>query len=70
MIQRMTYFRVKQLCLGETYGQFVRQVLEPGGTIFIVECGLQWPTTKLGERRIFQFGALGGATPSTAVGTM
>src|SRR5207245_10599336 len=33
------------------------------GTSFIVECGLKCPTTKFGERHIFQFGALGGATP-------
>ena len=62
MIQRMTYFRVKKLRLGEAYENFVRQSLEPGGTIFIIECGLKWPTTKLAERHIFQFGALGGAT--------
>lgn len=64
MIQRMAYCRVKQLRLGEAYGQFVQQTLAPGGTIFIIECGLQWPTTQLSERRIFQFGALGGATPA------
>ena len=63
MIQRMTYFRVKRLWLGASYENFVRQSVEPGGTIFIVECNLKWPTTKSGERQIFQFGALGGATP-------
>ena len=63
MIQRMTYFRVKRLWLGANYENFIRQSLEPGGTIFIVECNLKWPTTKFGERHIFQFGALGGATP-------
>jgi hypothetical protein len=62
MIQRMTYFRVKRLWLGEAYEKFVRGCLEQGGTIFIVECGLKWPTTQLNERHIFQFGALGGAT--------
>lgn len=63
MIQRMTYFRVKRLWLGKAYENFIRQYLEPGGTIFIVECNLRWPTTKFAERHIFQFGALGGATP-------
>lgn len=63
MIQRMTYFRVKRLWLGANYENFIRQSLEPGGTILIVECNLKWPTTKFGERHIFQFGALGGATP-------
>jgi len=62
MIQRMAYFRFKQLRLGAAYEQFLVQTLQPGGTIFIVECGLKWPTTRFGERHIFQFGALGGAT--------
>ena len=63
MIQRMTYFRIKRLLLGRAYESFMRQCLEPGATIFIIDCGLKWPTTKMGERHIFQFGALGGATP-------
>jgi hypothetical protein len=63
MIQRMTYFRVKRLWLGQAYESFIQQYLEPGGTIFIVDCNLKWPARKFGERHIFQFGALGGATP-------
>jgi hypothetical protein len=62
MIQRMAYFRVKRLRLGAAYERFLRETLEPGGVVLIVECGLSWPTTRLGERHLFQFGALGGAT--------
>jgi hypothetical protein len=62
MIQRMTYFRLKRLRLGKAFEHFIQQCLEPGGTIFILECNLKWPTTKQGERHFFQFGALGGAT--------
>jgi hypothetical protein len=62
MIQRMTYFRVKRLRLGRAYEQFLEQCLDPGGTIFVVHCNLAWPTTRMGERHYFQFGALGGAT--------
>src|SRR5919198_758707 len=62
MLQRMTYFRVKKLRLGDAYERFLRQALAPGGTIFIVECTLQWPTTQYDERYIFQAGAPGGAT--------
>ena len=62
MIQRMTYFRVKRLRLGPAYESFIEKSLEPGGTIFLVECDLKWLTTKYGERHFFQFGALGGAT--------
>jgi hypothetical protein len=63
MVQRMTYFRVKHLRLPEAYVRFLEETLEPGGTLFLVECGLRWPTTRVGERHLFQFGALGGATP-------
>jgi hypothetical protein len=63
MIQRMTYFRVKRRRLGETFTRFIEDVLPPGGTIFLTECNLQWPTTRISDRHIFQFGALGGATP-------
>jgi hypothetical protein len=63
MVQRMSYFRLKQRRLGAAYEGFLRDCLEPGGTIFVMECGLRWPTTRRGDRHVFQFGALGGATP-------
>jgi hypothetical protein len=62
MIRRMAYFRVKRLRLGPAYERFLREALEPGGVVVIVECGLQWPTTRVGDRHLFQFGAVGGAT--------
>jgi hypothetical protein len=62
MIQRMTYFRVKRLRLGRAYERFLEENLEPGGTIFLVECELSWPTVKVAERHVFQRGALGGAS--------
>ncbi len=62
-IQRLIYFRVKRLQLGETYEWFLRNALPPGSTIFLLECGLTWPTVRIGERQVFQHGALGGATP-------
>jgi hypothetical protein len=63
MIERMSYFRVKRLRLGETYERFLRDTLPEGGTIFLVECRLRWPTTRVAERHVFQHGAPGGATP-------
>lgn len=63
MLQHMEYFRVKRLQLGNAYKHFLRQVLEPNGTIILSECGLTWPVTSVSERYTFQFGALGGATP-------
>jgi len=62
MSQRMAYFRVKKLRLGETYERFMEESLAPGGTIFLIECRRAWPTTRVDERHVFQFGALGGAT--------
>lgn len=62
MIRHMTYFRVKWRRLPSAYKRFVTSVLRPGGTIFIIDCRLRWPTTKVGERHLFQHGALGGAT--------
>ena len=58
----MAYFRVKRTCLGGAYERFLEETLEPGGTIFLVECRRSWPTTRVGERHVFQHGALGGAT--------
>lgn len=63
MVRRMAYFRTKRLRLGETFECFLEDNLEEGATIFLAECGLSWPTTHVGERHIFQFGALGGVTP-------
>jgi hypothetical protein len=63
MIRYMQYFRVKRRRLGETFTRFLESALEPGATLFLVECGLSWPTTRIAERHVFQHGALGGATP-------
>ena len=63
MARRMSYFRVKRLQLGNTYERFLEGTLAEGATLFVAECALKWPTTRIGERHVFQFGALGGATP-------
>jgi hypothetical protein len=63
MLERMTYFRAKRLRLGDVYEQFLEERLLPGGTIFLVECRRVYPTVEVDDRHIFQFGALGGATP-------
>jgi hypothetical protein len=63
MIQHMTYFRVKRLVLGKAFEDFIERSLVPGGTLILSECTLQWPTVGMGERYVFQHGALGGATP-------
>jgi hypothetical protein len=62
MVRALTYFRVKRRELGEAYERFLAERLEPGGTILISECRSIWRTTALGERHVFQHGAVGGAT--------
>lgn len=62
MIARMTYFRVKFLRLPGPYRWFLANCLAEGGTVVLVDCTLSWPTTTIGDRHVFQFGAPGGAT--------
>ncbi len=64
MIAGMSYFRVKWRRLPAAYRAFLEHCLQPGGTVISVECGLTWPTTRVADRHVFQFGALGGATAS------
>jgi hypothetical protein len=63
MVAGMSYFRIKWRRLPPAYERFLREHLAAGGTIVTVECGLQWPTTRIGQRHVFQHGALGGAPP-------
>lgn len=63
MINRMAYFRVKFLRLPAAYRKFLADCLAPGGTVVLIDCGLSWPTTRVGGRHVFQFGAAGGVTP-------
>jgi hypothetical protein len=62
MVRALTYFRYKRRTLGRAYERFLRERLEPGGEIVVVECTADWGTTSLGERRVFQHGAVGGAS--------
>lgn len=67
MVQHMTYFRVKRLTFGKAYERFIRTSLEPGGTIFVLECQLRWPAVRVGERHYFQPGGSGGLEPEEYV---
>jgi hypothetical protein len=62
MIQRMAYFRYKYRVLPPAYAHFLKQCLEPGGTVVVTECTERWPVTVTGERQVFQHGAVGGAS--------
>jgi hypothetical protein len=41
-LRRMTYFRVKRRTLGRAFSRFLRDCLEPGGTILLSDCRLRW----------------------------
>ncbi|HEX5597794.1 MAG TPA: hypothetical protein VFX61_17540 [Micromonosporaceae bacterium] len=62
--RRMAYFRVKRIRLGAAYERFLATTLPPGATIFLAECTRRWPITRVGERHVFQLGAVGGLQPS------
>lgn len=62
--RRMAYFRVKRTRLGPAYERFLTDALAPNGVILLAECTRRWPTTRVGERHVFQFGAVGGMEPA------
>jgi hypothetical protein len=68
MLEQMTYFRLKRRRLGPAYEQFLRDMLEPGGTLLLLDCRHTWPVTRVGDRHLFQFGAVGGATEEELFG--
>lgn len=63
MVSKMSYFRAKRLTLGKTYEDFLRQTLAPKGTIYLCECQLSWPVSRISDRHYFQVGGLGDITP-------
>ncbi|MDQ3938415.1 MAG: hypothetical protein M3253_07015, partial [Chloroflexota bacterium] len=52
----------------DAYKAFLRRNLPRGSTIFLSECQRLWPVTEVGDRHLYQFGALGGATPDEFFG--
>ena len=63
MIEHVAYFRVKLRRLGTVYEEFLNTVLAPGGTVLLVACEHDWPTTRVGDRHVFQFGGTGDLEP-------
>lgn len=59
-LRRMTYFRLKRRTLGPAFESFLVDSLAPNATIYVGDCTLRWPVTRVDERHVFQFGALGG----------
>src|SRR5690606_1798691 len=57
MISHMTYFRLKWRALPAAYRRFLEERLEPGAPIVFLADDSTWPTTRVGERHVFQTGA-------------
>ncbi len=55
----VAYFRIKKLNLDYWYTKFIKERLQPGGTLFIADCNLKWPAIKVGDNHTFQYGGLG-----------
>ncbi|MFC0438319.1 hypothetical protein [Kutzneria buriramensis] len=68
MIDLMTYFRLKWRQLPRAYEEFLATRVMPGGPIIVVDCGLSWPVTRIGDRHVFQTGAYGGLRPDEYLG--
>jgi hypothetical protein len=56
------YFRLKWRRLPAAYRAFLTEALPSGGTIVVADCRQTWATSRVGERHVFQHGAVGGAT--------
>lgn len=63
-VGQVSYFRLKRSALGEAYKKFILETLEPGGTLFLLECCYSWLATRVGDRHVFQFGGMGTLEPS------
>jgi hypothetical protein len=62
-LAHMTHFHVKRRRLGQTFSHFLQDALEPGGTLFLVECEKRWPAEQVGHRHVFQHGAAWAPEP-------
>lgn len=61
MLKTMAYFRLKYTSLPLSYREFLSQSLPEGSTLFVDDCTQRWPVTRISDRSVFQFGAVGGA---------
>lgn len=67
MVKTMSYFRLKYRVLPPAYRNFLVRHLPRGSTIYVDRCAKSWPVTRISERSVFQFGALGGLDPEEYV---
>jgi hypothetical protein len=61
--KRANHLRIKLIALPHAYDEFIRRRLQPGGTVYYLECGATWLRYRTGERGFFQVGGWGGLAP-------
>ncbi len=59
MSRYLNHLRFKLVDLPQTYVEFIRRRLQPGGAICFLDCQASWLRYRLGERSIFQVGGWG-----------
>lgn len=63
MTRRVNHLRLKLLDLPESYADFIRRTLQPGGSICFLDCRAQWLRYRVAERSVFQVGGWGDISP-------
>ena len=59
MTRRVNHLRFKLLNLPESYQKYIRNTLQPGGTICYLDCQAHWLRFRVGDRSVFQVGGWG-----------
>ncbi|NOZ71297.1 MAG: hypothetical protein GXP38_05180 [Chloroflexi bacterium] len=60
LVVHLNHVRLKLRQLPQTFQQFIRAHLAPGGIIFFADCTYQWDQYLIAENHTFQVGGLGG----------
>ena len=58
-LEYITYFRFKYRRLLPAYRRFLQERLPRDSLIIVSDCRKTWPTTRINDRYVFQFGAVG-----------
>ena len=64
LVKHLALIRVKLHALPEVYSEFIRERLEPGGTLVLINCVYRWPQYRLSDEAYVQVGGLGGVSPA------
>jgi hypothetical protein len=67
LVPHVNHIRMKLLELPGRYATFIRQHLQPGGTVLFADCHYPWGQYRIGRRHYFQVGGLGGIPDSAYV---